>query len=255
MADDHKPQEPDDAGQEHFSDEDLEAALSQFEEELAASSAQSSQEDESPQAPESSAAAGQQGAAASADAGQDNPGALADQTEADLAALGLAESSFDDELQGLIGNKAKVAALVTRLASGRLLAAFCQLSDIAAVCVGSDQGAVAFLHNLDGDSPEAAAKDLTTVVSGMAAVLTVNRADKLDSTLYLHGEPGQTFAPPVLFSFTPPFLEDLMLGIGAVDDLKQEGYTLIDTASMDRDQAMQVIAEHTRYGRGGPSIQ
>ena len=44
-----------------------------------------------------------------------------------------------------------------------LLAAFCQLSDISAACIGANQGAVAVLKNLDGDGPEAAAKDLTTV--------------------------------------------------------------------------------------------
>lgn len=100
---------------------------------------------------------------------------------------------FDNELAGLLGNKAKVALIVTRLASAELLAAFCQLSDISAACIGANQGAVAVLKNLDGDGPEAAAKDLTTVVSGMAVILAVNRADKLEVAMYVQGEAGQEF--------------------------------------------------------------
>lgn len=47
---------------------------------------------------------------------------------------------FDNELAGLLGNKAKVALIVTRLALLELLAAFCQLSDISAACIGANQG-------------------------------------------------------------------------------------------------------------------
>ena len=157
---------------------------------------------------------------------------------------------FDDELQGLLGNRAKVAVMITRLASAELLAAFCQLTDIAADCIAGSQGAVALLRNLDADAPEAAAKDLTTVVSGLAVVLVVNRADKLEATMYIQGEAGQTFVPPVLFASTASFVEDLMLGISSLDDIKSGGVHVVDSASYDRDQAMQVIARHTRTGRG-----
>ena len=34
----------------------------------------------------------------------------------------------DEELQGLLGNRAKVPVIITRLASARLFAAFCQTS-------------------------------------------------------------------------------------------------------------------------------
>lgn len=158
---------------------------------------------------------------------------------------------FDDALQGLLGNKAKMAALVTRIASAQLLAAFCQLSDVSADCIGSNQGAIAVLRNLDGDAPEAAARDITTVVGGMSVVLGVNRADKLEVTLYAGGQAGSTLAPPILFNSTPRFVEDLMLGITTVAQLKTQGFEVVDSASMDHERAMQVIAEHTRMGRGG----
>jgi hypothetical protein len=111
------------------------------------------------------------------------------------------------------------------------------------------------LRNLDGDAPEAAVKDLTTVVSGMPAILAVNRADRLESTLYLQGEAGQSFAPPILFASTPEFVEDLMLGIDAVRDLKAQGFHVVDSSSLSHEDAMKVIAEHTKFGRGSSRIQ
>ena len=170
--------------------------------------------------------------------------------------LNAAEDSlkFEDELQGLLGNRAKVAVIITRLTSPRLLAAFCELSDISAQCIGSAQGAVAVLRNLDGDGPEAAVKDMTIVVAGMPAILAVNRADKLEATMYVEGRAGKTFAPPVLFTSTAPFVEDLMLGITDMNALEQADMTIFDSADLDRDAAMSIIAEHTRFGRGASSI-
>ena len=153
----------------------------------------------------------------------------------------------------MLGNKAKAAAIITRLTSAELLAAFCQLSDISAVCIDDPQGAVAVLHNLDGDSPEAAAKDLTTVVSGMPAILTVNRADKLEATLFLQGQAGEQFAPPILFASAAPFVEDLMLGITPLEDILSDRKSF-DSADLDHDGALAVLAKHTRFGRGNSSI-
>ena len=181
----------------------------------------------------------------------DVTGSVADAVNEAMADVVDPSLGFDNELAGLLGNKAKVALIVTRLASAELLAAFCQLSDISAACVGANQGAVAVLKNLDGDGPEAAAKDLTTVVSGMAVILAVNRADKLEVAMYVQGEAGQCFAPPVLFTSTPRFVEDLMLGIVTLNQLKTQGFEVVDSAGLDHDQAMQILANHTKRGRGG----
>ena len=113
---------------------------------------------------------------------------------------------------------------------------------------------VAVLRNLDGDGPEAAVKDMTIVVAGMPAILAVNRADKLEATMYVEGKAGKTFAPPVLFTSTAPFVEDLMLGITDMNALEQADMTIFDSADLDRDAAMSIIAEHTRFGRGTSSI-
>lgn len=228
MSDEPEDKDKDFDGQ-HFSDEELEAAVAGFEKEFAEESGETSDSvTDAPAAPD-----------------MENVEIPDDASEIDPSV------GFDEALAGLLGDKAKMAALVTRVASAELLAAFCQLSDISADCVGSNQGAVAVLRNLDGDSPEAAAKDITTVVSGMSVILGVNRADKLQITLYAGGKAGSELAPPILFNSTPRFVEDLMLGITTVAQLKTRGFEVIDSGQYDRASAMRVISKHTRFGKGG----
>ena len=231
----------------HFSEEELEAAMAGFEKEFQDEEAAKQADDKS-------------GTQDTPDASNSDASAASDDSdearEAD-AVLSEAETSlsFDDELQGLLGNRAKSAVIITRVTSAQLLAAFCQLSDISAQCVGSPQGAVAVLRNLDGDGPESAIKDLTIVVSGMPAILAVNRADKLEATMYMQGKAGQTFAPPVLFASVAPFVEDLMLGITDMEGVRASGTEIIDSASLSRDDAMRILAEHTKFGRGSSRIE
>ena len=89
----------------------------------------------------------------------------------------------------------------------------------------------------------------------MPAVLVINRADKLEATMYLQGKVGQTFAPPVLLTSTAPFVEDLLLGITDVQGVRDSGVETVDSASLTRDDAMKILAEHTRFGRGSSSIE
>lgn len=230
----------------HFSDEELEAALAGFEQEFRQSDSASSQDDGGSHGDETAAHSDDDATDGSLQ-GSDDGYAAQDRT--DLS------SQFEDELAGLLGNKAKVAVMITRVASADLLAAFCQLADITADCIESSSGAIAALSNLDGDGPEAAARDLTTVVSGMTAILAVNRADKLEANLYLQGKSVRSFAPPVLFSATPTFVEDLMLGISDLDALRGQGMTMVSSSGLSHDDALRIVSEHTRFGRSGSDIQ
>lgn len=108
---------PDDfnADDMHFSEEELEAAMAGFEREFNEAEAAKQRESQAEKTDDDSDAAD---------------------------VLNAAQSSlqFEDELQGLLGNRAKTAVIITRLTSPQLLAAFCQISDISAQCVGSEQG-------------------------------------------------------------------------------------------------------------------
>ncbi|MFT8704253.1 hypothetical protein [Bifidobacterium aquikefiricola] len=158
------------------------------------------------------------------------------------------DPDFTNELEGLIGDKVKVAVIITRIASAELLAAFCRISDISARCIESSEGAVAVLDTHEADGPEHAAQDLTDVVSGLSVVLAVNRANKLNATLWMRGQSGEEFAPPILFASSAPFVEDIMIGTVSVDSLKQNGITVVNTDDVDHDQAMGIIARHMRLG-------
>ena len=178
--------------------------------------------------------------------------------EADAVLSDEAENSlsFDDELQGLLGNRAKVAVIITRLASARLFAAFCQLSDISAQCLASPQGAVAVLRNLDGDGPEAAIKDLTTVVSGMPAdprdqPCGQARGDDVPARQRSARRSRHRCCspPPRRSSKTCCWASPTFRG--CVIPAWKPSIPL----SLTRDDAMKILAEHTRFGRGSSSIE
>ncbi|WP_300767091.1 hypothetical protein [uncultured Bifidobacterium sp.] len=223
------------SGAAHLSEEQIQDELDRFQQELESGVPMTANDGGSDSAGTMDVPFGSEDSGGSSD-----PGGSADPT-----------ASFDDELQGLLGNKAKVAVLITRLASARLLSAFCRMSQIDASCMDAAQGAVAILRDLDGDAPEAAAEDITSVVSGMSVILAVNRADKLVATLYIKGKAGKSFAPPLLFASTSSLVEDLMLGISSIEDLRVQGVTLFSTADLDEDAAMGIIRASTRSHRDG----
>ena len=176
---------------------------------------------------------------------------------ADDAAAGSADGaddvagSFEDELAGLVGDKAKAALVITTLRSAELLAAFCALADVSALCVDGPTGACAVLRNLDGEGPESAARDLTIVVSGLSLVLAVNRASKLEAHMWLQGKSSEeSFPPPVLFMSTPGWAEDYLIGSIDEDTVRAQNAGAIDSGSIDRQRALDIIARHTKRGRG-----
>ena len=42
-----------------------------------------------------------------------------------------------------------------------------------------------------------------------------------------------------------------MLGIVSLNQLKTQGVEVVESADLDHDQAMQILADHTKRGRGG----
>ena len=115
----------------HFSEEELEAAMAGFEQEFKDAEASKHERADNPP----SEAFDSSEASDNAESSESSESSEVDDM------LNAAEDSlkFEDELQGLLGNRAKVAVIITRLTSPRLLSAFCELSDISAQCIGSAQ--------------------------------------------------------------------------------------------------------------------
>lgn len=156
--------------------------------------------------------------------------------------------AFDAQLEGILGERAKAAAILTPLRSQRLLAAFCALCGIKADCVGSQDGAVALLTQLDGQAPEHAAASLTHLISGLSVILIVNRADKLEAKPWIDGKSGEKVPPPVVLAQEPQFVEGYLIGVEGRKSihLQHDG---IMSDGMDRDQASKVIFEETNQVR------
>lgn len=184
----------------HFDDADLEAALEGFEQEFA-------------------------------DAHRDDVHDGGDAHDAPSDG-GDAPLDFEDELQGILGNKAKCAVICSHLASAELFAAICRLADVPALCVGHPYGCVAILRDLEGNAPETAAHDLTTVISGMGVLLVVNRADKIEAEIYENGVGVDKIPPPFAFPTLAPFVEDYMIGLVDVHGIEVESDETVDTASI-----------------------
>lgn len=156
------------------------------------------------------------------------------------------DESFDDQLQGILGNKARQALLVTNLSEPGLLAAFCVMAGIDATCIGASTGAVALLHDTADQGPEEAARRLTTLVTSLSVVLVVNRADRLEAHVWLDGKQGEKIAPPLLFMQVDTVVEDLVISQATPDTLREDGRTVVETSSMDRHQAWTTITRFLR---------
>ena len=148
---------------------------------------------------------------------------------------------FAGQLEGILGEKAKAAAIVSPFRDARLLAAFCALDGIDADCLSSGKGAVAFLRDLDGQAPEDAAKTLTRSVRGLTVALAVNRADKMEAHLWINGRQGKACPPPLLFMQADDCVEDFLIGATNREALVHDGYVFVDASSMTAGQAEEII--------------
>lgn len=152
------------------------------------------------------------------------------------------DPQFDEELAGILGNKAKIAILLTQILDARFLAALCKLCDVDALVVGFSTGSGAIMHNTQGALPEEAAKNLSELIAGLSVVACVNRADKITATHWFNGKQANDFTPPMLFASVDDTIEDLMIGTETMDDLTVAGYSQVESSSFSNDQeAMDYI--------------
>lgn len=141
-----------------------------------------------------------------------------------------AQLFFNEELEGILGNTAQMAVIMTQVADPEFLAALCKLCEFDATCIRFEPGTAAVLHNRNNGAPEEAVKDLTDVMAGLSAVLFVNRASKITSKIWMDGKEGDDFPPLMVLSPMYDEVEDLLVGIQSVDDFVQAGLLVAYTS-------------------------
>lgn len=154
------------------------------------------------------------------------------------------KQSFAETLDELTGSKAKAAVVFSPLPY-QAIASICFMLNISAVCVPAefDVSAV-ILRNLDGGSPEASAKKISKELRAVSIAFLVNRADKLTSQVYVEGDLDkneETPAPPMLLSFATRPIEDVILGIGTIEELMQSSSEYVDVDKLTIETAMGML--------------
>ena len=216
----------DDAVRASFTDAELDNALAGFEKEFQESENQSNSNNE--------------------DLLDDSNSSDQENNSIEEAMRGIEEANFEEDLQGLLGNKAKVAMMVTYVEPAKLLAAFCKMADVSATCFAEDKGSIAILKNLDGNGPEENVQEFVDFFRGMDVMLITNRADKLSANVYQYNEKPQEIVAPLALSLWSRTVEDLAICIESVDSVKKQGLEMFDSDDLSNTQAMKIF---NKYGK------
>lgn len=164
----------------------------------------------------------------------------------DDAMRDIEEASFEEDLEGLLGNKAKVAMIITYVEPAQLLAAFCKMADISAKCFDEEQGAVAILKNLKDNGPEEDVKEFVDFFRGMDVMLIVNRADKITAKIYQNGVEPQEIVAPMALAVWSRRVEDLAICMETVDTLAKQDVTMYDSDDLSNFAAYKIF---NKYGK------
>lgn len=164
----------------------------------------------------------------------------------DDAMRDIEEASFEEDLEGLLGNKAKVAMIITYVEPAQLLAAFCKMADVSAKCFDEEQGAVAILKNLKDNGPEEDVKEFVDFFRGMDVMLIVNRADKITAKIYQNGVEPQEIVAPMALAVWSRRVEDLAICMETVDTLAKQDVTMYDSDDLSDFAAYKIF---NKYGK------
>ncbi|MFC0264988.1 hypothetical protein [Alloscardovia macacae] len=187
-----------------------------------------------------------------------DPGAASVASDADSAdsasADGFSDLSldphFDDELAGILGQKAKVALILAPFAQPQILAALARMADVEMSVFFIRTGCVGVLHDLDGQGPEDAVRALSEMMTDVPFLLSVNRADKVSLTRWENGAEVEQLTPPLIFVNMDDVVEDLMIGFTALGELSQAGYDVVEASSFETvEAAMSYLAGMMRANR------
>ncbi|RFT34342.1 hypothetical protein CG401_00530, partial [Bifidobacteriaceae bacterium NR019] len=164
----------------------------------------------------------------------------------DQAMRNIEEANFEEDLQGLLGNKAKVALMITYVQPAQLLAAFCKMASVSARCFDEEQGAVAVLKNLDGNEPEEAVQKFVDFFRGMDVMLITNRADKLTAKVYEYNCEPQEIVAPMALAVWSRAVEDLAIGMETVETISKQNIEMFNSDDLSDANAYELFQ---KYGK------
>lgn len=150
---------------------------------------------------------------------------------------------FDDELAGILGQKAKVALILAPFAQRQILTALARIAEVDMSVFFIRTGCVGVLHNLDGQGPEDSVRALSEMMTDVPFLLSVNRADKVSLGRWEDGKEVEQLTPPLIFVNMDDIVEDLMIGFTSLADLPAAGYETMDTSEYETvEDAMHYLA-------------
>lgn len=162
------------------------------------------------------------------------------------AMRGIEEANFEEDLQGLLGNKAKVAMIIAYVAPAKLLAAFCKMANVSARCFSEEQGSVAVLKNLEGNAPEEDVKKFVEFFFGMDVMLITNRADKITAKIYQAVKEPQEIVAPMALAVWSRDVEDLAICMENADSLEKRGLEMFNSDDLSDLEAYKIFQ---KYGK------
>lgn len=168
----------------------------------------------------------------------------------DEAMRNIEEATFEEDLQGLLGNKAKVAMIVTYVTPAQLLAAFCKMVSVSAQCFDEEQGAVAVLKHLNNNEPEEAVQKFVDFFRGMDVMLITNRADKLTAKVYEYSVEPQDIVAPMALAVWSRTVEDLAICMEDVNSIVKQGVKIFDSDDFSDGDAIRIFQ---KYGNSNKS--
>lgn len=162
------------------------------------------------------------------------------------AMRGIEEANFEEDLQGLLGNKAKVAMIIAYVEPAKLLAAFCKMANVSARCFSEEQGSVAVLKNLEGNGPEEDVKKFVEFFFGMDVMLITNRADKITAKIYQAVKEPQEIVAPMALAVWSRDVEDLAICMENADSLEKRGLEMFNSDDLSDLEAYKIFQ---KYGK------
>ncbi len=227
-GDEHKNNEAngDDLVRASFTDAELDSALAGFEREFQDESKENSDSESSKNA--------------------QSDGENQENSALDDAMRDIEEASFEEDLEGLLGNKAKVAMIITYVEPAQLLAAFCKMADVSAKCFDEEQGAVAILKNLKDNGPEEDVKRFVEYFFGMEVMLITNRADKITAKIYRAIKDPQEIVAPMALAVWSRDVEDLAICMENADSLEKRGLEMFNSDDLSDLEAYKIFQ---KYGK------